>query len=817
MNKSLVISLFVGLIVHVFGLLLPVFSYAQIGTNNITVESFNNSNDSIIGIHQLNDSLQAMLLKYGFAFEYTDSSYTEYTIVKNGCKNAEIRIKHGEKKVVPVILVSQQLPNKEFEQPFMIHGDINYDYSYHSFLDSSYPGIGFNQHQVIVNIYTRVLKKYPVIIRTAALQTNIPYIKNYIDLSIQFDYQAYNEAKRKEMKRKLLDQLNKEIRHDSILYNSILNQYKVKNNLNNWLNSDKQLKQFITSAQLLKQYADYTRRSGLSDSNTVSQFSSDTTYTSYLQNLTSLQKEINTTNPGLSQALQLNSKIEDSLLKKIPGTTIKEALVNVTEYISKYSELKKINKNKMLLEKQFDSSRSFTQLNKDSIDLLLNQGNIAALEKKFPELNKDLKNYKQTMALKQFSIGKSYADYSQLSVKNMLITGINAEYVNRYYVALAAGIIDYRYFGYLPNDASKQRYLLLGRFGWGPREGKHLHFTAYTGSKQIPYYTTNNTASFYNITGLTVETKIPLNKYSYLTCEVAKSTYPSISGSGTKNGNLFGFSDRENEAYSLELFTYLKATETRIMAVYNQIGAYFQSFNLYNNSNSNTSSWQIKADQYLFKKRLSISGSVKKNDYSTPYAVNNYHGQTMFYSFQASLRLKKWPVITIGYLPFSQMTLLNNQFIENRFYTLLGSLNYAYKYKKTIMNTSFVYTQYFNSSNQIGFVFYNTQNAFFNHTIFLGAFNVTAAATLTTGNGNKLYTVGSSTRWQLSKSVTAGVGLKYNSLNNINSMWGYNSSLEFTIHHIGRVGCSYERGYLPGNSNMLITNEWGRLVYTKTF
>ncbi|MDB5245614.1 MAG: hypothetical protein JWQ40_8 [Segetibacter sp.] len=55
------------------------------------------------------------------------------------------------------------------------------------------------------------------------------------------------------------------------------------------------------------------------------------------------------------------------------------------------------------------------------------------------------RGYKNLLGLRSFTIGRSVVDYSELSVKNISIKGIQVEYNPYYYYAFAPGFVDYRF------------------------------------------------------------------------------------------------------------------------------------------------------------------------------------------------------------------------------------------------------------------------------------------------------------------------------------------------------------------------------------
>jgi hypothetical protein len=672
-----------------------------------------------------------------------------------------------------------------------IHSDVLYDYQQHSSPDTSFQGSSFVQQQAVVNVYAPLFGKYPVVFHAGVLRTNVPYINNYIDVSVQFDRKTYGSSQLNNAQGLVLQQIAGEERKDSLLYLQSEDRFNQHQSLGAWLTSDKTLQQLIGSGNVVNQYPN-----------------GDSAATGALGQL----RQISLQQPSISQALSAPHNPVDTSGAMPSTDSLQKAIAFIGTYADKLKEWRQSGTERDSLQHLYDSSRNVLQGRKDSADKLTNAGDISGLKK----MGGDTTKQSWLMGIRQFSLGRSMVNYTELSAKNISLLGFNAEYYNHYYFALAAGRIDYRYLDFLLATPTPKQNLLLARFGIGEPEHKHLYFTVYTGTKQTSYVNTNGDPAVGKLTGITLEGRLPVDRNTYLTGEIAKSTYPQYIATGTAPGKMFGFSSRDNEAYSVQLFSYLPGTDTRIYGMYNKMGVYFQSFNLFNN-NASTSSWQGRVDQYFWKKKVSVTASVKKDDYTTPFIVNNYKSRSVFYSLQASLRLRKWPVFSAGFMPSSQMTIVNNQWVDNRFYMLMGSSNYAYKVRGIFMNSSLVYTRYFNSSNQTGFLFYDAQSWFFNHSVLFKRFTLTGSATVTLGPGYYLLSVGPSAQWRISNTLSVGAGAKYNDLNNVQEIMGYNGNVTWQVGHLGRLSCSYERGYIPGQNNELFRNNWGRATYFKNF
>src|SRR5450432_3058422 len=133
------------------------------------------------------------------------------------------------------------------------------------------------------------------------------------------------------------------------------------------------------------------------------------------------------------------------------------------------------------------------------------------------------------------------------------------------------------------------------------------------------------------------------------------------------------------------------------------------------------------------------------------------------------------------------------------------------------MNSSIVYTQYFNNSNQTGFIYYNAQSWFFNQSVLIQKFTLGAAATFSHSVGYHLFSTGPFVQWVISNSLSVGGGVKYNNLNGAEVNFGYNGNANCQVGKWGRFGISYERGYIPSQNDLFFRNNWGRATYSKNF
>lgn len=437
------------------------------------------------------------------------------------------------------------------------------------------------------------------------------------------------------------------------------------------------------------------------------------------------------------------------------------------------------------------------------------------------------KGYKTLFAVQSFSIGRSTADYSELSARNISITGVQLEYNPRYYYAIAAGKVDYRFRDYIVTKQSRSnQFLALARIGKGTRKGNHLFFTYYTGKRQfyngVISTQPGNTIPEYKLAGITIEALYHINRNISVIGEIAKSTVPYYSRDSlvkTKWMNaITNFNERSNEAYSIKLLSYFPKTLTRFSGNIRYTGANFQSFSTFTTGAAQLR-WTARLEQPLLKKRLTLLSSVQQNDYYNPLVTASYKTSALLASFQANLRMKKWPILSVGYYPSYQLTKTGaDSYTESRYYTLSASAGYFYAVQTAQLSSYIVYSRFYNTASDSGFVYYNSRNILFNQNLIWR--NITTAINLSVSLNTEytIYTTESTGQFNINKLISAGAGIKLikHSLQP-NVCWGYNGSVILKIPKFGELQLMMDKGFIPGLNRTLIENKMGRLTYYKTF
>ncbi len=677
--------------------------------------------------------------------------------------------------------------NLKNESIIKIHGNIYYDVLYQSNVDTPYYDNNIYQHTIRTYLDVTLKNEYPFRVGFSTHFSNSSMLRDITGINFQFNSQEFRNTLSKKVEQWLLYQS---------IQDKMLNQLKE-------LVKEKEaeigsLKKWLLNPSIIQKMVEEKEKQLYSRINTTSK--SDLTV-------------------NLSDSLLNISKIQDaqdSMLKKYYA---KEKLLDTLT-----NQLKDLEKEYQKSQTVFENARNNLKnqsRNSNNLKSLSNTIRANAIpDSVLP------KGYKSLMALKSFNIGRSVLNYSDLTAKNITINGLQVEYNPSAYYAVASGYIDYRYREFIVNNLTKQKqYLNIVRYGRGSKEGNNIIFTFFSGKKQLY----NNVSSMndsiikpnYNLTGFAIESNFKITQSTFITFEVAKSSLPFYNRSLTKQSTLsstFSFKDHSNEAYSFRIASYLSKTQTRFTGSYKHIGTNFQSFSLFN-TNSSQSLWAAKIEQPFFKRKLNVIASIKTNDFTNPYLDNQFYSKTLFKSIQATMNIRRLPIISIGYFPSSQLIKFNtDQYTETLFYTLNSYVSHFYNFRHTKMNTYFSFSKFYNRQNDSGFIYFNTKNLLLSHTVFLKRFTLTQTLADAVNPDYQLYSISSAMQLKLNNIIQFGCGLKYTKQTIIaNKLIGYNANILLKIKKLGDFQFFAEKGYIPGPSRQLVQNNVGRFSYFKIF
>ncbi|MES1249174.1 MAG: hypothetical protein ABUL46_00745, partial [Chitinophaga rupis] len=660
--------------------------------------------------------------------------------------------------------------------PFLqIHGNVLYNLNYYSRIDTPYDERNIYQHTIQTWLDILVKGQYPFRIYLTNHFSNSALFRNYSDFNFSYNNSSFSQQ--------LKDQITREFLQS-------LPSTKVLDSLQRVLNND-------------------------------------------LQKLRGLDAGVK--NPALIQKLV---EAREAAQHKLPAKKDSASAIDTDTrlldslYARKKSDADSLRKEIEKLETLLQSTHQKSQVEiNNTLQDIRKADNPGQLQKELRTIgisDSSLpKGYKTLMAIKSFNIGRTMVNYSELSAKNISVNGVQAEYNPNYYYAVASGSVDYRFRDFIvQGPGGAHQYLNVFRVGKGLKDGNSVILTYFTGRRQL--YNAGTTTDSINtqvpsssLMGLTVEGNYHLNKNILLTGELAKSSSPAYTGDSTRkalSSQLFQMNDHTNEAWSLKANAFFPATQTRIKGTYQHLAANYQSFSIFTDGSSR-SAWSANIDQLLFRKQLDLMVGANTNDFSNPFIGQEYKSTTVFKSFQATLRRRNWPVISLGYFPSSQITKLgSSQYIENLFYTLVGNMTHSYSYHKILMNTAIVYTQFYNRASDSGFTYFNTRNLMLSQSVFLNTFNLQLNASGAANQDYQLYTLEGKAQHTFSKILTLGAGIKYNKQTTYNiEQMGYSAEAILHLNKLGQLQFSADKGFIPGMDKQLVPDNTGRLTYLKTF
>jgi hypothetical protein len=651
-------------------------------------------------------------------------------------------------------------------------GFISYNTNYRSNIDTPFIEKNILQHNVYGNMNVSVAN-IPLKVNYLVRRSNSTFFRDINDIQVEFDAMQYAAGIRANLKEQLLSMVP--LLNDSLLeldYKVNLDKFK---NIGNWLN-----------------------QAGLA------------------QKLVECREILNV--PGIT----IDGKLSDSANLQRSITLKKEATIFIETYEKTKAEWGKVKKKVDSLEHKYINMRNKVQEYRSLVNQQLN-GNVPV--DKLLEKIKDFginsftipKKYQWLLNVRKLGVGRNQLNYSELTSKNMSLTGVNFEYNSWYYFAVAAGTVDYRFRDFVINRNNRSaQYMYMMRLGLGRVESTHLIVSLYKGQKQL-FAVTNNTASSSSITlsGIAVEGRYSLNRNTYVSAEIASSLSPDFRNTPATQTK-FTLDDHSDKAIAAKFYSYLPKTGSRFEAMYKYTGANFQSFSSFQ-TNSSLKSWYIKSDQLLFKRKLKIAAAIRSNEFSNPYIVQQYKSNTVFKSIQLTFRARKLPVVTAGFVPTSQITSVGSQFVENQFYSFNGGITHNYRIGERKANSVFIYNRFFNNEIDTSYLYYNATNIFFNQSIEFSLYTMNFSVSRSTSTSFELNVLDGGIRFQLLKSLNIGCGVKVSDFDRKISATGGYGSLQLNIKKLGVINMNYDNGFVPGNNHRFVRNEIMNLNYTRVF
>ncbi|QEH43318.1 hypothetical protein [Chitinophaga sp. XS-30] len=685
------------------------------------------------------------------------------------------------------------LPAASRKPLLTVHGNVMYDFYYQSNADTPFVEKDIHQHTLQTTLDIMVKEQYPLHLTFSTSKSNAVLLRNITGLNLQYSARDFKHTL-----------LNKAEAWDA----GKLRQWKeletLKAQLDNKWDSLNRLKERLSTPLQIQRLVEARERE-----------------------LYGVVKEVV---PDFSTKMPLPLKGKGKMRAKKNKADSSFQQVS-REYELQKQRLDSLREEVSALERRYRQRMKDYDLKKGNlVDVLLRKSSAKALREQLESMNLPdtvlPKGYKTLLALRSAGIGRTMVDYSELTAKNISIIGAQAELNPSWYFAFASGAVDYRFRDFVVNRSGMRQYLNIVRAGTGMREGNNVILSFYTGKKQAYNFNTTVPGSpevsvpDNRIMGVSLEGRWQVDQNNYIVAEVAKSSLPLHVREMKEGmaGSMFRFDDHSNEAYAVTAQSFFPASKTRISGMYKLMGANFQSFSLYP-SGSRQAGWMVKVDQPFFRQQLTISGSMRKNAFTSIFENASYMSNTVFKSIQATFRKRRWPVVTVGYYPSSQlMKLGEDKFMENMFYTLAGTVSHFYQYRKTSMNTMFSGTRFYNRQADSNFVYFNSTNLLLNQSVFLGRLTVNGGLSSATNQDYALYGADGSAQYRVKTWLELGGGLKYNyqTIYDMRQL-GYAANVRVEIPKLGEIRLMADKSFIPGVERQLVPNKTGRVTYTRIF
>lgn len=671
--------------------------------------------------------------------------------------------------------LSDSIVAASHRSPFMtIHGNVQYDFLHRSFADTPYYQQDFHQHTLRSSLDIVVKEKYPLRINLLIRQSNSPYFRDFFDGGLQFDKHRYTRNIRQQLTERIRRQL---MQRPDLEAAEIL------------------LKEQVSRYDLLKRQF---------ESPDLSQYIIEEREKAWHR----LQDTANKNRPGPvsafdSAAAGINRKLEDKAREL-------DSLGNIISQLQHRIDSVKnsISRESAQIRQKIDRAPGAQELKKIAAE----HGIREARESKWETWLTNMRT---------IGIGRSVLDYSELTARNVSLTGVNIEYNPRIYAAVAAGKIDYGFRDFFGANRRKAgQHLVLGRIGIGDKDKKAIILSFFTGKKMGYGSLLPDTAKgSVTVMGYSVEAIVKKDRHTGFSIEVAKSTRP-VTGRYSENkepGSLFRWSDRTNLGVSMTGQTIIPETDTRLSGFFRKTGENFQSFSLFT-YNTDQTAWLLRADQPFMKNKINLAGVLRRNDFVNPFTEKTFRTSTVFTSLQLGVRVPRWPSLSIGYYPGSQLYIIDRERIrENAYYILNGTLTHNYSLLGIRMISSALYNQYASKGTDSGFIRYNGINYMLSQSLLFEKFQAQGNFIYTDQEELRFFTLEGNLDYSLAGFLRIGAGVKYNKITGGLACWGGRSQATIELKKVGGIQFQYEKSFLPTIYQTLFPVELGRVSWFKNF
>lgn len=380
-----------------------------------------------------------------------------------------------------------------------LHGNLQYNWNYQSYLDTPYLQKDLIHQSVQTRLSFLIKDQYPFAVFITHRNSNSPYFINATDVNFQFKQSTMLDVEKKKLRKELEEALvNKNLKYTPKQLYQLEQEGVLKINDKNLskvgLQKISDLKNDSLKNKFEALYADYKNQK-----DKINKLDKWLNKTNHSQEIIE-EKEKQLREEILSKNKPADTSLNDSLKNKITDklTTLKHLADSAKTKVEQNIEFKKqeLEKYEKELAKIETKLKVFQKKTRDSVTNLMVKLNavkdLNSLQDYLNLTKKDsnmLSTFKRLLlSIKQVGVGRTWLDYSELTVKNVSLNGLNIEMnPNKLYLAAAIGKVNYRFRDFIVKDnaAGSSQSLALVRFGYGQKEKENLIFTYYTGQKAL--------------------------------------------------------------------------------------------------------------------------------------------------------------------------------------------------------------------------------------------------------------------------------------------------------------------------------------------
>jgi hypothetical protein len=386
------------------------------------------------------------------------------------------------------------------------------------------------------------------------------------------------------------------------------------------------------------------------------------------------------------------------------------------------------------------------------------------------------------------SFGKSYLNYTPMSIMGVSVTGADASYASKYvYVQGTYGTLDMKQSLWFQNDFS-QKYTVTGaKIGWGSPEKSHIHFI-YLDFEPKNYKPDTVFANTIPVKNTLIGTEAVINPLKSLSLrfEYLKSisVFQGVNGNASSemmNDSAISRDPLSHDAIRFSSVYQSAKTGTAIMADINRIGAEYHTLgNPY--FRNNVYNYGFKLNQSFFKRMLTLRAGYKEETDNIVH-FNNISTYNTRLDGGFMLAVPQLPLISVNYTPlyFYQKTSKDQSY---QLYSTALNLNASASYQAVIKGykvSSSLLFSHITNENSFTATRLDVYNYMINESVAIGKFsslNGLFSYTLPaiTNDSLKMLTIDFSYAMQIKKMANELVGLKLNRSMNQNLYYIYSKT-----------------------------------------